>query len=80
MVREGRQHRWLEGLHAGDPGLCAPGDEGAREAFEEALEQELELLAEAWPGDTQAKELALAVDEERLASLLEDFGLGNDRS
>lgn len=53
----------------------------AREGFEAALEEELELLAEdEWSSETQAKELASAVEEDRLVSLLEDFGLGNDRS
>jgi hypothetical protein len=51
----------------------------APEGFEEALEQELELLAGAWPPATRARELAAAVEEDRLIGALEEFGLGNDR-
>jgi hypothetical protein len=51
----------------------------SREGFEEALDEELELLARSWPPPTQAKELALAVDEDRVAIHLEEFGRGVDR-
>ena len=50
------------------------------EGFEKALENELELLAAMWPSDVQAKELALAVEHDQLTGMLEDFGLGQDRS
>ena len=50
------------------------------EDFDEALENELELIAQGPQRTTQAKELALAVDEDRLTVALESFGLGHDRS
>ena len=49
------------------------------EEFADELENELELLAARWPTHAQAGELALAVQQDRLVMLLEDFGLGRDR-
>ena len=55
-------------------------DHHGRPSWDDAeLENELELLAKGWPRATQAEELALAVDEDRLIRALEPFGLGERR-